>query len=66
MYRKEVIQSFNVEKLLFEILFVTGAIKIILIKLIISKNRERFSVGRFRVCAHKNVSVDEKKPDSQT
>ena len=45
--RMEVLTLFNVEKLLSEIEFVAGAIKIILINFITSENRKRFSVDRF-------------------
>ena len=45
--RMEVLTLFNVEKLLSEIAFVAGAIKIILINFITSENKKHSSVDRF-------------------
>ena len=53
----DVLTLFNVEMLMhFKIVYVAGAIKIILIKWIISENRQLFSVDRLCICKSKNVS----------
>ena len=52
-----VLTLFNVEMLMhFKIVYVAGTIKIILIKCIISENRQLFSVDRLCICKSKNVS----------
>ena len=43
----DVLTLLNVEKLLSEIAFIAGAIKIVLTNFITSENMERFSVDRF-------------------